>query len=223
MGIKKVKISELPLTEVLEGLFTIGVDKFNKSVRVSLQFLKTQVDKVNAADASAKAANDAAAAAVKATNNANAKAELADTQAAAARDAATLANQKAQDANVTIIRLEELEESLVGQYKMIPTGLILDYPTRITRGNTVPNRISYSLLPTNTGRNVLFLGDDNAVSVQPDGSFVVNRAGVSKVHVIPTENTTIFKTIQITVAEPELRRVKSNSLRLMDNGNFRLT
>lgn len=223
MGIKKVKISELPLTEVLEGLFTIGVDKFNKSVRVSLQFLKTQVDKVNAADASAKAANDAAAAAVKAKNNANAKAELADTQATAARDAAALANQKAQDANVTIIRLEELEESLVGQYKMIPIGLILDYPTRITRGNTVPKRIAYSLLPTNTGRNVLFLGDDNAVSVQPDGSFVVNRAGVSKVHVIPTENTTIFKTIQITVAEPELRRVKSNSLRLMGNGNFRLT
>lgn len=223
MGIKKIKISELPLSEVLEGLFTIGVDKFNKSVRVSLQFLKTQVDKVNAADTAAKAANDATAAAVKATNNANAKAEVADTQAAAARDAAALANKKAQDANVTIIRLEELEESLVGQYKMIPTGLILDYPARITRGNTVPKRIAYSLLPTNTGRNVLFLGDDNAVSVQPDGSFTVNRAGVSKVHVVPTENTTIFKTIQITVAEPELRRVKTNSLRLMGNGNFRLT
>lgn len=220
MGIKKVKISELPLSEVLEGLFTIGVDKFNKSVRVSLQFLKTQGDKVNAA---ANAANNAAARAVEATNNANAKAELADAKATTARDAAALANQKAQDANVTINRLEELEESLVGQYKVIPTGLILDYPTRITRGNTVPKHIAYSLLPTNTGRNVLFLGDDNAVSVQPDGSFVVNRAGVSKVHVIPTENTTIFKTIQITVAEPELRRVKSNSLRLMGNGNFRLT
>lgn len=223
MGIKKVKISELPLSEVLEELFTIGVDKFNRSVRVSLQFLKTQVDKVNAADASAKAANDAAAAAVEATNNAKAKAELADTKAAAARDAAALANQKAHDANITIIRLEELEESLVGQYKMIPTGLIIDYPARITRGNTVPHRIAYSLLPTNTGRNVLFIGDDNAVSVQPDGSINVNRAGVSKIHVIPTENTTIFKTVQITVAEPELRRVKSNSLRLMGNGNFRLT
>lgn len=223
MGIKKVKISELPLAEVLEGLFTIGVDKFNKSVRVSLQFLKTQVDKVNAADASAKAANDATAAAVKATNNANAKAELADTQAAAARNAATLANQKAQDANVTIIRLEELEESLVGQYKMIPTGMTLDYPARITRGNTVPKRIAYSLLPTNTGRNVLFLGDDNAVSVVPDGGIIIRKPGISKIHVIPTENTTIFKTVQITVAEPELRRVKSNSLRLMGNGNFRLT
>ena len=69
----------------------------------------------------------------------------------------------------------------------------------------------------------MFLGDDNAVSVQPDGSLTVNRTGISKIHVIPTENTSIYRTIQITVAEPELRRVKSNSLRLMGNGSFRLT
>lgn len=106
---------------------------------------------------------------------------------------------------------------------MIPTGMNLDYPPRITFRNTVPRRIEYELLPTNTGRNVLFLGDDNAVSVQPDGSLTVNRTGISKIHVIPTENTSIYRTIQITVAEPELRRVKSNSLRLMGNGSFRLT
>ena len=99
----------------------------------------------------------------------------------------------------------------------------LDYPPRITFRNTVPRRITYELLPTNTGRNVLFLGDDNAVSVQPDGSLTVNRTGISKIHVIPTENKSIYRTIQITVAEPELRRVKSNSLLLMGNGSFRLT
>lgn len=192
MGVKKIKISALPLADTLVGLYTIGVNALNKSVKVSLEFLKTAADK----------ANDAAT---------------------AADNAANLAGETAEEARATIVRLEELEESLVGQYKMIPTGMNLDYPPRITFRNTVPRRITYELLPTNTGRNVLFLGDDNAVSVQPDGSLTVNRTGISKIHVIPTENTSIYRTIQITVAEPELRRVKSNSLRLMGNGSFRLT
>lgn len=276
MGIKKIKISALPLADTLVGLYTIGVNALNKSVKVSLEFLKTAADKANdaataankaktaaetateaaktatknantateaantaaknatdkatAADTAAKnantkadAADKAAGAATTAANTANSKAALADQKATAADNAANLAGETAEEARATIVRLEELEESLVGQYKMIPTGMNLDYPPRITFRNTVPRRITYELLPTNTGRNVLFLGDDNAVSVQPDGSLTVNRTGISKIHVIPTENTSIYRTIQITVAEPELRRVKSNSLRLMGNGSFRLT
>lgn len=276
MGVKKIKISALPLADTLVGLYTIGVNALNKSVKVSLEFLKTAADKANdaamaankaktaaetateaaktatknantateaantaaknatdkatAADTAAKNANtkaDAAAkaagAATTAANTANSKAALADQKATAADNAANLAGETAEEARATIVRLEELEKSLVGQYKMIPTGMNLDYPPRIPFRNTVPRRITYELLPTNTGRNVLFLGDDNAVSVQPDGSLTVNRTGISKIHVIPTENTSIYRTIQITVAEPELRRVKSNSLRLMGNGSFRLT
>ena len=276
MGVKKIKISALPLADTLVGLYTIGVNALNKSVKVSLEFLKTAADKANdaataankaktaaetateaaktatknantateaantaaknatdkatAADTAAKnantkadAADKAAGAATTATNTANSKAALADQKATAADNAANLAGETAEEARATIVRLEELEESLVGQYKMIPTGMNLDYPPRITFRNTVPRRITYELLPTNTGRNVLFLGDDNAVSVQPDGSLTVNRTGISIIHVIPTENTSIYRTIQITVAEPELRRVKSNSLRLMGNGSFRLT
>ena len=276
MGVKKIKISALPLADTLVGLYTIGVNALNKSVKVSLEFLKTAADKANdaataankaktaaetateaektatknantateaantaaknatdkatAADTAAKnantkadAADKAAGAATTAANTANSKAALADQKATAADNAANLAGETAEEARATIVRLEELEESLVGQYKMIPTGMNLDYPPRIKFRNTVPRRITYELLPTNTGRNVLFLGDDNAVSVQPDGSLTVNRTGISKIHVIPTENTSIYRTIQITVAEPELRRVKSNSLRLMGNGSFRLT
>lgn len=276
MGVKKIKISALPLADTLVGLYTIGVNALNKSVKVSLEFLKTAADKANdaataankaktaaetateaaktatknantateaantaaknatdkatAADTAAKnantkadAADKAAGAATTAANTANSKAALADQKATAADNAANLAGETAEEARATIVRLEELEESLVGQYKMIPTGMNLDYPPRITFRNTVPRRITYELRPTNTGRNVLFLGDDNAVSVQPDGSLTVNRTGISKIHVIPTENTSIYRTIQITVAEPELRRVKSNSLRLMGNGSFRLT
>lgn len=227
MGIKKIKISKLPLAESLVGLYTIGVDALNKSVKVGLEFVKTAADRADTsatnADKKATAADSAAGAANTAANNANAKAELAENKAAAANSAATLADQKAAEANATIVRLEELEASLVGQYKMVPTGMTLSYTARVTRRNTVPGQIKYELLPTNTGRNVLFLGDDNAVAVQPNGSFMAQKAGISKIHVIPTENTTIYKTIQITVVEPGLRKIKSNSLRLMSNGNFRLT
>lgn len=276
MAIKKKKISEFPLAETLVGLFTIGVDKLNRSVKVSLEFLKTAADNATSAasaantakanaDRATTAANDAAAtastaasnadtataAAGKATTAANNAADNANTKASAADNAATAANQAAANANAkaaeagnkageagnaasaaqqtttearaTIVRLEELEQSLVGQYKMIPTNMVLNYPARITLRNTVSNKIGYSLLPTNTGRNVLFLGDDNAVSVVPDGGIIVRKPGISKIHVIPTENTTLYRTIEITVAEPTFRKVKVSSLRLMGNGAFRLT
>lgn len=226
MAIKKKKISELPLADTLVGLYTIGVNALNKSVKVSLEFLKTAADNATNAAAAAntakKNADTAAGAANTAAGNANSKASLADSKATAANEAAALANQKAQEANVTIIRLEELEESLVGQYKMIPTGMNLQYSERVTLGNTVPGRIKYELLPTNTGRNVLFLGDNNAVSVMPNGEFAPKKPGISTIHVIPTENTEICKTIQITVVESGLRKVGS-VLRLMGNGSLCLT
>lgn len=194
MGVKKIKISALPLADTLVGLYTIGVNALNKSVKVSLEFLKTAADKANdaataankaktaaetateaaktatknantateaantaaknatdkatAADTAAKnantkadAADKAAGAATTAANTANSKAALADQKATAADNAANLAGETAEEARATIVRLEELEESLVGQYKMIPTGMNLDYPPRITFRNTVPRRI----------------------------------------------------------------------------------
>ena len=40
---KKLKISELPICSTLAGLFTIGVDNLNRSVKVSLQFVEDKV------------------------------------------------------------------------------------------------------------------------------------------------------------------------------------
>ena len=204
--IKKIKISKLPLVSSFTGLFTIGVDKDNKSVKIGLEFIKTAAD------------------------NCDEKAKLADEKAAAADRAASAADQAAQEttevkeqALATIARLEELEESLVGQYKMIPTGMNLTYPKVITLRNPASLRIAYELLPTNTGRNVLFLSDDRAVSVLPGGQIIPKSAGISKVHVIPTENTEIYQTVEIKVVEPYMRKVASSSIRLTGSGNIRFT
>ena len=54
---KKVKISELPLFNNLKGLFVIGTDNLNRSVKVSLEFVEEQTTAAvgRADDATAKA------------------------------------------------------------------------------------------------------------------------------------------------------------------------
>ena len=49
MDIKRVKISELPQADTLKGLYTIGTDKANRSVKVSLEFIKDKTEEVAAA------------------------------------------------------------------------------------------------------------------------------------------------------------------------------
>lgn len=224
--IKRIKISKLPLVESFIGLFTIGVDKDNKSVKVGLEFIKTAADncdtKARLADEKAAAADRAASAANQAAGSANAEAANAENKAAKADKSAKETSKTTEQALATIKKLEELEESLVGQYKMIPTAMNLTYPMEITLRNPAALRIAYELFPTSTGRNVLFLSDDKAISVLPNGGIIVRQAGVSKVHAIPTENTEIYQTIEIKVVEPSMRRVAS-SIRLTGSGNFRLT
>lgn len=100
---KKVKISELPLFNNLKGLFVIGTDNLNRSVKVSLEFVEEQTTAavVRADDATAKAltaktATEQATAECKtATANAD-KATIAANTATANADKATTAANKAK-------------------------------------------------------------------------------------------------------------------------------
>lgn len=168
-------------------------------------------------------ATAAAGKAVEATNNANAKANEAHEKAEEANTAKDNANEATGDARVVIARLEELEESLISKYKLIPTSMKLNYPKKVTYRNTQPFKVEVELLPVDTGRNVLFLGDDRAVSITPDGVFMINGVGMSKIHVIPTENTGIYQTIQIEVQEPGIRFTSGRGMRLSGSGGIILT
>lgn len=251
MAIKKKKISELTLSDNLKGLYTIGVKLINgvqTSVKVSLEYIQTAyenaVKATNSANEAAKSANNAASSANtatsnankateaaktatnnanEATNNANAKANEAHEKAEEANTAKDNANEATGDARVVIARLEELEESLISKYKLIPTSMKLNYPKKVTYRNTQPFKVEVELLPVDTGRNVLFLGDDRAVSITPDGVFMINGVGMSKIHVIPTENTGIYQTIQIEVQEPGIRLTSGNGMRLSGSGGIILT
>jgi hypothetical protein len=96
MAIKKIKISELPLVQTLTGLFTVGVDALNRSVKVGLEFLQTAAEDATAA---AEDANAAAADATAAAEDANAAAADATAAADDANAAAADANAAAADAN----------------------------------------------------------------------------------------------------------------------------
>lgn len=263
---KKIKISELPLCSTLKGLFTIGTDKDNNSVKVSLEFVEQEtteaVNKANAATTSAnnaaaaantaktatetatKNANDATAAAKTATtnattattnaNNATAAAKTATTNAnnatGAANTAAAAATKAKQDAEAATEDAIEATEAaneatatvLAAFGGLIPTGMTVESVERLTIGNLADNRINAVLTPAGTLKNVIYISDNKAVTVAPDGRIQVVAKGRSTVHVIPTCNTALAKSIQIEVTAPTLRLTTRTSLRFTQAGTLRL-
>lgn len=202
----KKKISELPECTSFKGLWTIGVDIFNKSVKVSLEYIQSVVEGMKSAT---KNATDA-------TSAANSAAQTADNAAQRAQAATTAAIEAKEDCEEVIAAAAELEP-----LNLVPTAMTVEYPSRLLVGNMAENFIRATLAPASVKPNVLFLGDDKAVSVTPDGRITILAAGISIIHVIPTCNVALYKTIQIKVSEPTVRLVTLSSIRLTANGNFR--
>lgn len=190
---KKIKISELPLYSSLKGLFTIGTDANNRSVKVSLEFVEEKTTE-------AEKATDAA-------NTATEEAQAATGEAKTATDAANKATS----------------DVLAAFAGLIPSSLTVKYNERLTLGNIQPVYITAELLPEGTLKNVIFLSDNKAVTVNPDGRVQIVAKGRSVIHVIPTCNTAIAKTIAVTVEEPTMRLVNTRSqMRFTQSGGIRL-
>lgn len=220
----KRRISELPLCETFKGLFTIGVDALNHSVKVSLEFidntvsaLKSSVETaVKNAEKATSSANTAAENANTATSNANAatNATLKATEdCTAATGAANEATEECREIIETASNLEALG--------LFPTSMTLSYPAKLTRNNKVA-RINAVLHPDRVYQNVICLGDNKAVSVTPDGLLQVIGKGISVIHVIPACNVALYRTIQIEVIESTIRLVTWKSIRFTSNGKIRL-
>ena len=264
---KKIKISELPLYSSLKGLFTIGTDANNRSVKVSLEFVEEQTteavknaetataaankateaaktatsetqtatknakEATEAANTATKNADAATAAAKTATNNADtatAAAKAATTEAEKATDASKTATAEAQAATgeaktATAAANKATSDVLAAFAGLIPSLLTVKYNERLTLGNIQPVYITAELLPEGTLKNVIFLSDNKAVTVNPDGRVQIVAKGRSVIHVIPTCNTAIAKTIAVTVEEPTMRLVNTRSqMRFTQSGGIRL-
>ena len=203
----KKKISELPECTSFKGLWTIGVDIFNKSVKVSLEYIQSVVEGMKAATKDATDVTDAASKSAQSAINA------ATTNASNATAAAIEAKEDCEEVIAAAAELEPLN--------LVPTAMTVEYPSRLLVGNMAENFIRATLTPASVKPNVLFLGDDKAVSVTPDGRITILAAGTSIIHVIPTCNVALYKTIQIKVSKPTVRLVTLSSIRLTANGNFR--
>lgn len=222
---KKIKISELPLSESLKGLHTIGTDAQNRSVKVSLEFIQTTTEEaVNSANTAAESANTATDNAVKATAltvKATTAAQTATEGAIAAKEAAEAATA---DANKATEEAQDATQTILQAFSsLVPSSMTVNAPSRITFGNISPKlRINAVLAPEGTAKNIIYIGDNKAVEVDMEGRLTVIGFGTSKIHVVPTLNTALARTVLIEVGRPTLRKVKAKSLRLLGNGNFRL-
>ena len=204
-----------------------------------------------AANNASKSANDAAGtagaateAAKKATESANGAASNATNAATKASSAADTANKEASSVNAAksealaaaarasstattaeaeIEKMKQLQESISGAASLAPTRMELTYTKRITQRNPYVQRIVAKMFPSYSLQNVLFLGDDVAVSVDPAGIVTPLKIGTSRIHVIPTQATHLYKTINVTVQAPSVRLTGGGKIRVDSKGRIRLT
>ena len=211
---------------------------------------KQNADKATtAANNAAKSANDAAGAAgtaieaaKKATDAANGAASNATNAATKASSAADTANKEASSVNAAKsealaaaarasstattaeAEIEKMkQQSISGAASLAPTRMELTYTKRITQRNPYVQRIVAKMFPSYSLQNVLFLGDDVAVSVDPAGVVTPLKIGTSRIHVIPTQATHLYKTINVTVQAPSVRLTGGGKIRVDSKGRIRLT
>lgn len=159
----------------------------------------------DAANGAASNATNAATKASSAADTANKEASSVNAAKSEALAAAARASSTATTAEAEIEKMKQLQESISGAASLAPTRMELTYTKRITQRNPYVQRIVAKMFPSYSLQNVLFLGDDVAVSVDPAGVVTPLKIGTSRIHVIPTQATHLYKTINVTVQAPSVR------------------
>lgn len=177
----------------------------------------------DAANGAASNATNAATKASSAADTANKEASSVNAAKSEALAAAARASSTATTAEAEIEKMKQLQESISGAASLAPTRMELTYTKRITRRNPYVQRIVAKMFPSYSLQNVLFLGDDVAVSVDPAGIVTPLKIGTSRIHVIPTQATHLYKTINVTVQAPSVRLTGGGKIRVDSKGRIRLT
>ena len=177
----------------------------------------------DAANGAASNATNAATKASSAADTANKEASSVNAAKSEALAAAARASSTATTAEAEIEKMKQLQESISGAASLAPTRMELTYTKRITQRNPYVQRIVAKMFPSYSLQNVLFLGDDVAVSVDPAGIVTPLKIGSSRIHVIPTQATHLYKTINVTVQAPSVRLTGGGKIRVDSKGRIRLT
>lgn len=177
----------------------------------------------DAANGAAFNATNAATKASSAADTANKEASSVNAAKSEALAAAARASSTATTAEAEIEKMKQLQESISGAVSLAPTRMELTYTKRITQRNPYVQRIVAKMFPSYSLQNVLFLGDDVAVSVDPAGVITPLKIGTSRIHVIPTQATHLYKTINVEVQAPSVRLTGGGKIRVDSKGRIRLT
>ena len=177
----------------------------------------------DAANGAASNATNAATKASSAADTANKEASSVNAAKSEALAAAARASSTATTAEAEIEKMKQLQESISGAASLAPTRMELTYTKRITQRNPYVQRIVAKMFPSYSLQNVLFLGDDVAVSVDPAGIVTPLKIGTSRIHVIPTQATHLYKTINVTVQASSVRLTGGGKIRVDSKGRIRLT
>lgn len=177
----------------------------------------------DAANGAASNATNAATKASSAADTANKEVSSVNAAKSEALAAAARASSTATTAEAEIEKMKQLQESISGAASLAPTRMELTYTKRITQRNPYVQRIVAKMFPSYSLQNVLFLGDDVAVSVDPAGIVTPLKIGTSRIHVIPTQATHLYKTINVTVQAPSVRLTGGGKIRVDSKGRIRLT
>lgn len=177
----------------------------------------------DAANGAASNATNAATKASSAADTANKEASSVNAAKSEALAAAARASSTATTAEAEIEKMKQLQESISGAASLAPTRMELTYTKRITQRNPYVQRIVAKMFPSYSLQNVLFLGDDVAVSVDPAGIVTPLKIGTGRIHVIPTQATHLYKTINVTVQAPSVRLTGGGKIRVDSKGRIRLT
>lgn len=208
-----------------------GEDTWRELITVA-KLQEPAIDAAVTANDAAQSANTAAEEANAATTNANeatANADKAVTDMNKEKDSVIDAIKAAseeltQKVNTAINKANAATEAMFAKLDaLVPSALTVKAPNRITLGNVEPIRIKAQLSPSTVMQNLIYISDNRAVDVDTDGVITPVAKGVSRVHVILTNNTSLAKTILIEVDHPGLRLTAMSSMRFSESGGLRLT
>ncbi len=138
-------------------------------------------------------------------------------------DAARLAAEaSAQKSEATRALVEDLVNVLSSQNLYKPVRLEVKSPTEITLTNLAQPKIEAQILPKFGLGGVLFISDNKALEITPDGHITPLAEGVSRVNVVATGDTKLYKQLLIAIVPPRMR-MTGTGIRLDAAGNIRLT
>ena len=142
----------------------------------------------------------------------------------AAAEAARAEQQKMEALRQLV---EELTGALVsgtGDAKPAPTKVVIEScPEEVTLAKGVRPKIAARAVPGYTDGGVLFIADNRALMITPDGYISPVSPGESVVNVVATAKTTVYKQLTIAVVPPRVRVLSAGGMRLDSKGNIRLT